>query len=72
MYFNNNSNYGYTSRTVYTTAYDELDKNQILIGQTIPYDIVDRRGVLLVKAGRQMTVELKNRLSKWGKVFIKK
>lgn len=26
MYFDNNSNYGYTSRTVYTTAYDELAK----------------------------------------------
>lgn len=51
--------------------YNEIDKTELLIGQAIPYDIVDKRGVLLVKAGKPLTEELKRKLFKWGKIFRK-
>lgn len=47
-----------------------INKGEILIGSVINQDIVDKRGVLLLRSGATVTDNIKAHLYKWGKVFF--
>jgi len=47
-----------------------INKSEMLIGSVVGQDIVDQRGVLLLRSGTTITDNIKSRLYKWGKVFF--